>query len=114
MKDMKMEIDSPVKNELSSHQNPSIDNIDNFCKSVIAWKVSASKKDEMFALFKDNPYYLIGYLTYITQKDVEETKTLQNKILRLTKIMGIIAAGTLVFAIYSINFRLLDMDSSLR
>ena len=57
----------------------------------------------MFALFKDNPYYLIGYLTYITQKDVEETKTLQNKILRLTKIMGIIAAGTLVFAIYSIN-----------
>jgi hypothetical protein len=77
--------------------------IDNFCKSVIAWKVSATAKEEIFELFRDNPYYLMGYLAYITKKDIEETKALQKKIVALTLVALIIGMGTMVFAGYSIN-----------
>jgi hypothetical protein len=97
------EIRSTGIDELSQHQNPDIDDIDNFCRSVIAWKVSASKKDEMFTLFKDHPYYLIGYLTYITQRNIEETKILQKRLVKLTMMMAIIAVGTMGYAMYAIN-----------
>ncbi|MGA2120793.1 MAG: hypothetical protein ABSG49_01970 [Methanoregula sp.] len=83
--------------------NTSQSDIDEFCKSVIAWKVSATKKDEIFELFRDNPYYLMGYLAYITKKDIEETKALQKKIIGFTLVSIIVAAGSMAFAGYAIN-----------
>jgi|GEM_PF-6542647 len=97
------EVNSTVREELPSPQHPNEDDIDKFCRSIIAWKVSASRKDEMFTLFRDNPYYLLGYLTYITQKNIEETKILQKRIVKLTMMMAIIALGTMGYAMYAIN-----------
>ncbi|MGB7787944.1 hypothetical protein, partial [Methanoregula sp.] len=77
--------------------------IDNFCKSVIEWKVSATEKDEIFQLFRENPYYLMGYLAYITKKDIEETKALQKKIIAFTLVSIIIAMGSMAFTGYAIN-----------
>src|SRR5208283_5587085 len=77
--------------------------IDDFCKSVIEWKISATEKDEIFQLFRENPYYLMGYLAYITKKDIEETKALQNKIIAFTLVSIIIAMGSMAFTGYAIN-----------
>ncbi|MDD1686035.1 hypothetical protein [Methanoregula sp.] len=77
--------------------------IDEFCKSVIAWKVSATKKEEIFQLFKDNPYYLMGYLTHITQQNINQTKSLQKKTIGLTAIALILAAGSMAIAMYGIG-----------
>jgi hypothetical protein len=77
--------------------------IDTFCKSVIAWKVSATKKEGMFQLFMDNPYYLMGYLAYITKVNIDETKILQNKIIAFTIVSIIIAMGSMAFTGYAIH-----------
>lgn len=77
--------------------------IDDFCKSVIAWKVSATKKDEIFQLFKDNPYYLMGYLAYLTKRDIEETKDLQRRTFAFMFISIIVGYGTLIIAIYALT-----------
>jgi hypothetical protein len=94
---------APPTNDTNSPDNLKESDIDDFCKSVIAWKVSATKKDEIFQLFKDNPYYLMGYLAYITKKDIEETKALQKKIIGFTMVSIIIAIGSMAFAGYAID-----------
>ncbi len=98
-------IPTPPTNENLSLPIPGItkSDIESFCKSVIAWKVSATEKDEIFQLFKDNPYYLMGYLAYITKVNIDETKALQKKIIAFTLVSLIIAMGSMVFTGYSIN-----------
>jgi uncharacterized membrane protein YqjE len=96
-------VNSKDQIKFQSQKYPTENDIEIFCKSIIAWKVSASKKDEMFTLFKDNPYYLIGYFTFITQKNIEETKILQIKTIILTVVMAIIAIGSMCLAIYTIG-----------
>lgn len=99
-------IDKPSSEEQIKSQSPKSpidDEIKSFCESVIAWKVSASKKAEMFTLFKDNPYYLMGYLTYITQKNIEETKILQKQTLVLTGVMAVLATGSVGMALYAVG-----------
>lgn len=85
-----------------SQRNVSESDIDDFCKSVIAWKVSATKKDEIFQLFKDNPYYLMGYLAYLTKRDIEETKDLQRRTFAFMFITVIVGYGALIIAVYAL------------
>lgn len=93
------ELTSTVKIGVNTYQNPSIEDIDTFCKSVLAWKVAASKKSEMFDIFRDNPYYLMGFLTYITQKNIEESKTLQKEIRKLTIVALFFSCAAVGFTI---------------
>jgi hypothetical protein len=100
----KNEIQRPdVTNYMNPSNCTSANEMDNFCKSVIAWKVAASRKDEMFTLFKENPYYLMGFLAYLTQKNIEESKKIERRITRLTVITAIIALGSMIFAMYSVK-----------
>jgi len=94
----------PAKKIILSPQSDITESdIDTFCKSVITWKVSATEKEEIFNLFKDNPHYLIGYLAYITKKDIDETRALQKKIINFTLVSLIIGMGSMVFTGYAIN-----------
>ncbi|MCX6684907.1 MAG: hypothetical protein NTZ37_09305 [Methanoregula sp.] len=70
---------------------------------MIAWKVSATEKDATFNLFRENPYYLVGYLAYITKKEIDESKALQKRIIALTMVSLIIGLGSMVFTGYAIN-----------
>lgn len=57
----------------------------------------------MFKIFKENPYYLIGYLTFITRNNMEETKALQQKTFAFMFLSFISAAGSLSMAAYAVN-----------
>ncbi|MCX6684773.1 MAG: hypothetical protein NTZ37_08630 [Methanoregula sp.] len=70
--------------------------IEKFCNEVISWKVQATKKDEIFNLFKDNPYYLFGFFTY---------KTLQNEKInqRMQSIILLFSATALILAFVAVT-----------
>ncbi|MDD1701312.1 MAG: hypothetical protein LUQ04_11065 [Methanoregula sp.] len=60
------------------------EDIEKFCNEVIMWKTAACKRDEIFSLFRENPYYLFGYLCYSVRKNEERQNNLNLVLLGLT------------------------------
>lgn len=64
------------QNKNSTHLPNDVD-VDDFCKDIIAWKVAATKKDEIFELFKEKPSYFFGFLIYQLRQNEKRNSKIQ-------------------------------------
>jgi hypothetical protein len=74
--------------------------MEKFCNEVIKWKTTACKKDEIFKIFQENPYYLFGYFCYIAKKNEEAQKNTSLVLRGLSVISAIIAFTALGATLY--------------